>query len=70
MILEVKPFRCRSCQTIFGETDGHRLYIGMAIFTIQTIMVCSVCGATGKWRPLVTGHGFKRQSIKNANGQY
>lgn len=49
-----KPWKCPSCKTPLGETDGMRLYCGeTAAFMFKVTVLCTKCGCHRQWRPVV-----------------
>jgi hypothetical protein len=50
---EIKPFRCKGCHLPLGDTDGLRLTIGRAIFTLPVTILCKDCGGVRVWRPVL-----------------
>lgn len=53
----IKPFRCPTCKTELGETNGTSLRIGYAAFPFVVTFSCLQCGSMVKWRP-TNGNGY------------
>lgn len=46
-----KPYKCRSCKIVLGESDGQILTVGPIVLLFTTTFRCQSCGGMCVWRP-------------------